>query len=183
MTDDDDVPDVMNDAVLDDAISDGAAGTPEPAAARGPSRPRTPAETLVAARRLYETTTLTQVEIARRLNMPAPSLCRMAKRDSWVRPQETERRRRLLADVRAKVDGEMAATERLFGAQDLAGEEAARAARTLTSLVRALRELQKFDDEQGRAGRREDADDACPDIDEFRRDIARRLARMRPADP
>jgi hypothetical protein len=150
-----------------------SAGTP-------PRAPQSSPEILEQARRLYETTELSQAEIARRLSLTAPSLRRIAKREEWRRPAAAAERRVLVRNVREKIDREIGAVERVLSADGgSAAPGTERAARTLASLVRTLRELARYDEEQARAARPEVEDDAVADIDALREALARRLDRLR----
>lgn len=81
----------------------------------------------------------------------------------------------LAARIQRSVERELDGVERVLGLlkpQD--GNEAERAARTLASLARTLREIVSLDDKP--SAEPEDDDDAGPrDMDEFRRDLARRI--------
>ncbi|MET0313340.1 MAG: hypothetical protein ABW275_03010 [Hansschlegelia sp.] len=130
------------------------------------------------ARRLFETTALTQVEIAARLGLLAPSLSRMANREGWVRPK-TEKRERTVRRIRQRVEREIDTIEAaLAGTRSI--DETDRAARTLASLVRTLRELQKYDEDAARrrGADDEDEDGAPADLDALRDALADRLDRL-----
>lgn len=165
-------------------MTDHDAASPPKAGTVGEDRPepkRATAARVAEARRLYETTDLKQTEIARRLGFHASSVNRMAREKGWMRPTEVDRRAALIRNVRAKVDAEIAKTEKVF--EDLGPEtDAERTARTLASLMRTLREISKYDEERARAtprgDARGDADDQY-DIDEFRDSLADRLDRLR----
>lgn len=131
------------------------------------------------ARRLFETTTLTQVEIARRVGVLPASLSRMAKTNGWVRPNG--KRAEVVRRVRTRIDEEIAAVEQVIAGAAGGGagaETVDKAARALASLVRTLREIQKYDAEQARPDA--DDEDAPPqDLDALRATLAERLDRLR----
>jgi len=134
------------------------------------------------ARRLYETSALSQVEIARRIGASRSSLARLAKREGWTR--RSADRARAVGRIRAEVDRQITAVEAvLAGPEGLAAGEAATHARTLASLVRSLRELQKYEAGQAAdAAEDDDADGAPADLDALRDALADRLARLRGED-
>lgn len=142
---------------------------------------RASADVFAEARRLYETSQITQVEICRRLGLSETSLCRKARREGWTRPFDAERRRTLIRGLRRSIDAEVARAEALFasGEDAAAGEAAGKAARTLSSLVRSLRDLAKFDEESAGGAGEPDADEPVRDADEFRAALAERLERLR----
>ncbi|GLK76010.1 hypothetical protein GCM10008171_12640 [Methylopila jiangsuensis] len=146
-----------------------------------PPAPHASPEVFAEARRLYETTQLSQVEIGRRLGLSRHAVARRAKREAWTRPFDAARRRTLIRGLRRSVDAEVAKAERLFASGDdgAAGEAAGKAARTLSSLVRSLRELAKFDEESAGGAGEPDADGSLRDADEFRAALAERLERLR----
>lgn len=155
---------------------------PKPKKRAPPASPETVAE----AGRLYETTDLTGREIAGRLGLSESSLCRMARNHGWRRP-EPDKRKKLVQSLRRKVDREIAAAERAVEADGDAGASA----RTLAILVRTLRELAKYDEDQaraagaaqgrddGRGGGGEDRNDVLTDPDALRDALAERLERLR----
>ncbi|MFD1331568.1 hypothetical protein ACFQ4O_06095 [Methylopila musalis] len=148
---------------------------------RKPPAPRASPEILAEARRLYETSHITQAEICRRLGLPKETVSRRKMREGWTRPFDAERRRTLIRGLRRSIDAEVAKAETLFAAGDqtAGGEAAGRAARTLASLVRSLRELAKFDEESAGDGGEPDGDEPVRDTDEFRAALAQRLERLR----
>jgi hypothetical protein len=146
-------------------------------------RPAASPATLQEARRLYETSELPQAEIGRRLGLSPSSLSRMAKRDGWRRPAAAQERAALVRRVRAKVDREIEAVEKALGGEG-AADAAERAARTLASLVKTLRELALYDEQQAKAagcerGAGVPEDDGIADIDALRDALARRLEGLR----
>ncbi|MET0314077.1 MAG: hypothetical protein ABW275_06750 [Hansschlegelia sp.] len=138
---------------------------------------------MAEARRLYEAGGLSECEIARLTGLNRSTMRSRAEREGWRRGESNAERRRLLGALRSRVDEEIAEAEAaLGGAQtgDAKAQRVERAARTLASLVRTLRELAKFDEEQAAAARSgEAADDVVTDIDELRRELARRLESLR----
>lgn len=80
--------------------------------------------------------------------------------------------------VQAMVERELDAVERVLAAlEPLDGSDAERSARTLASLARTLRELARMDGGDATLTRdMPENDDAIPrDLDEFRRELARRI--------
>lgn len=151
------------------------------AAPKAGPKPRASAETIAEARRLIETTSLTQADIAQRVGVSRQALCRMVAREGWGRPAvdrlETVRRLRL------RVDERLAAIEPLLAKSGGSGlDEAERAAKTLGALVRTLKDLAALDRDETRAGGREDENGGPVDVDALRDELARRLARMRAED-
>ena len=134
------------------------------------------------ARRLYEATDLSQTEIARRIGASRATIARLAKRDGWTR--RSADRARAVSRIRAEVDKQINAVEAvLAGPGAGAADEAATHARTLASLVRSLRELQKYEAGQAvDAAEDDDADGAPADLDALRDALADRLARLRGED-
>ena len=171
--------------MLRNRVQNGPA-VPAGEAAASPGRPASASritETMVAeARRLYEESELSQVEIARRVGLSRSSLGRLAARESWRR--RSVERARAVSRIRCEVDRQISAVEAVFAGQDgLAAGEAAVHARTLASLVRSLRELQKYEAGQAiGAAEDDDADGAPADIDALRDALADRIARLRGED-
>ncbi|WP_155904992.1 HTH domain-containing protein [Methylopila sp. M107] len=150
-----------------------------------------PPERLAEARRLFETTQLSGERIATETGVSRTSIRRYAEAQGWIRPPAAPDRVTLVASLRGRVEKEIGAAEAAIGG---AGEErdarVEKMARSLASLVRTLRELAKYDEEQGRRGR--DADPArgpgagedrdgqsVADLDAFRAELADRIARLR----
>lgn len=145
---------------------------------------RASAETVAEVRRLIETTTLTQKEIGRRLGLHDSSISRMVRREGWRRPTDAAARQDLVGAIREQVDAEIAEVERILGGAGAAAPGAAERARTLASLVRTLRELARYDEDQLRAAGREaggngSEDEAVADLDQLREELARRLESLR----
>ena len=138
-------------------------------------------EAMAAARRLHETTDLTPAEIARRLGLYAFTVSRAAARDGWLRPESP--REAVVRRIKGRVDAQIAAVEPLLAAAGppLGLGEAERAARTLASLVRTLRELAKYDDERAHAAGEAEPDEPVADLDALRAALADRLDRLRQA--
>lgn len=154
---------------------------------RFPLHASTPPETLAEARRLYETTELTQADIGARVGLHHGTVSRLAKKHGWRRPAAARKRRALVSAIRTKVDREIAEVERVLSADGAPGTAVESSARTLASLVKTLRELAKIDEDEARerAARRgaqgngEDEDDAVADLDALRDALARRLEQLR----
>lgn len=143
-------------------------------------REAAPAAGVAEARRLYEETTLTRADVARLSGLTIGALGYHAGKGAWRRGGAQGRTPTRIDALRAKIDREMAAAEAQIDQADEASSAALeRSARTLASLVRTLRELWKFDEERARAARAEPEDDDVVDLDELRRELARRLDRLR----
>ena len=155
------------------------AGRTEGAAARKAS-----ADTIAEVRRLIETTTLTQMEIGRRLGLHNSSISRMVRREGWRRPADAAARQDLVGSIRERVAAEIAEVERVLTDASASAPSAAERARTLASLVRTLRELARYDEDQLRAAGRQaggngSEDEAVADLDQLREELARRLEGLR----
>src|SRR6185312_1211602 len=90
----------------------------------------------------------------------------------------------LLARVRSAVESEIVAIENVLSrveAAHLRSSDAERAARTLATLVRTLNELTALEKPDGKTGEEAEieASDEFRDLDEFRRNLAERLDRLR----
>lgn len=139
-----------------------------------------PAAIVAEARRLYEETWLTGAEIGRLSGLAHSTLRGYVQREGWRRPGDGARPVSRIDALRARIDREIAAAEATLGAGRAERPAAAeKMARTLASMVKTLRELWKFDEERARAARVEPAHDVVTDYDEFRRELARRLDRLR----
>lgn len=158
-------------------------------------------ETRERARRLYEGGLVPQADIALMLGLTDTTLRRRIIRWGWARrgheipdgpppaampatfqPCAEEvgayDRRSTIERVRCAVDREIAAVEAALsrlGSLTRRVPESERAARTLASLVKTLTELKRLET----ASDEGEADDGPADIDEFRRDLARRLHGLR----
>lgn len=165
-------------------------------------------EEIARARQLYEGTSLPVHDIARSLGIGTTTLMKRVKLWGWTprnkRLAELDaaakaevplaevreaaapaiavvEKATLIERVRAAVESEIAAIEsvlqRVESAQ-LRSSDAERAARTLATLVRTLKELaaleRPIETETG-----EGSEGESRDIDEFRRDLAERLDRLR----
>lgn len=139
-----------------------------------------PAAGVAEARRLYEGTALTCADVARLSGLTIGALRYHADRGAWRRGGAQKQAPIRIDALRERIDREIAAAEAQL---DHAGEASSvafeKTARTLASLVKTLRELWKFDEERARAARAEPEDDGVADLDEFRRELARRLDRLR----
>ena len=166
---------VQNGPALPAGEGPASAGRPAPAS-------RITEKMVAEARRLYEESELSQVEIAVRVGLSRTSLGRLAARGEWRR--RSVERARAVSRIRCEVDKQISAVEAVFGGQDgLPASEAAVHARTLASLVRSLRELQKYEAGQTvGAAEDDDADGARADIDALRDALADRIARLRGED-
>lgn len=133
------------------------------------------------ARRLYEGSRQSTEAIAKQVGIARSTVQRLASRGGWKRPDAAEARRRLVGSIRQKAEREIVAAGRALKG----GGDPGPAARTLASLVRTLRELAKYDEEQARACGRadpvddEDFDDFLADPDAFRDALADRLEKLR----
>lgn len=151
------------------------------AAARSVAQNGISPDVVAEARRLYETSALSGAAIARRLGFGETSVKRLARKHGWLRPAAAAARRGLVVSIREKAEREIVAASRAL--KD--GGDPGPAARTLASLVRTLRELAKYDEEQARASGGgparddEDVDDFVADPDAFREALAERLERLR----
>jgi hypothetical protein len=153
-------------------------------------------ETRERARRLYEGELVSQADIALMLGLTDSTLRRRIQQWGWARRthdiadglpsappptafqpcdgEATYDRRSTIERVRCAVDREIAAVEAALsrlGSLTRRVPESERAARTLASLVKTLTELKRLET----ASDEGEADDGPADIDEFRRDLARRL--------
>ena len=155
-------------------------------------------ETRERARRLYESGLVPQTDIALMLGLADTTLRRRIQRWGWRKDQDIREelppaapvafqpaveeaaydRRSTIERVRCAVDREIAAVEAALsrlGSLTRRVPESERAARTLASLVKTLTELKRLET----ASDEGEADDGPADIDEFRRDLARRLHGLR----
>lgn len=152
-------------------------------------------ETRERARRLFEGGLVPQADIALMLGLADTTLRRRIKLWGWVRREPESQsgplpaavpafqpgaeeaaydRRTTIERVRCAVDREIAAVEaalQRLGSLTRRVPESERAARTLASLVKTLTELKRLET----ASDEGEADDGPADMDEFRRDLARRL--------
>lgn len=137
-----------------------------------------PASRVDEARGLFENTALTVADVARLSGLPVSTLRGRAGREGWRRPGEAAPVR--IDALRARIDREIAVADAQLEAAGEAGAAGLeKTARILASLVKTLRELWKFDEERARAARAEPQDDGLEDLDAFRRELARRLDRLR----
>ncbi len=89
----------------------------------------------------------------------------------------------LVERVRAAVEREIVAIETVLHRVDdarLRSQDAERAARTLATLVRVLREVNSLESDKQEPG--EGREDEFRDLDDFRRELTRRLAQFRNED-
>lgn len=87
--------------------------------------------------------------------------------------------------VRAAVEREIAAIEAVLHRAEnvrLRSQDTERAARTLATLVRVLREVNALEESGGEAGGETARDDEFRDLEEFRQELARRLDSIRGGD-
>ncbi|MFC3691996.1 hypothetical protein [Chenggangzhangella methanolivorans] len=160
------------------------------AAARSVAQNGISPDTVAEARRLYESSALSIEAIATRVGVGRTSVRRLAEKGGWRRPAAAQARKRLVGAIREKAEKEIVAAEAALAG----GGDAGPAARTLASLVRTLRELARYDEEQarsdgqGRAGGRaagadmvdgEEFDGFVADPDAFRDALAQRLEKLR----
>lgn len=162
-----------------------------------------PPEAIEEARRLYETTRLSNQAIAEMLGISRSTLTNRIHQWGWKRrkdrlveagapaagplpPEAGEvagdgvvSRRLLIARLVARVESEIAAVERLVARAGLhagrSGADAERAARTLAVLVRSLRELASLDRDEPDD---EPEEDEVRDADAYRRELAATLERV-----
>lgn len=158
-----------------------AASTPPSRGSKGRFSRSVALERVAEAKRLYEGSTLSAAAIAQQVGIGRATVQRHAKLGGWTRADAAEERRRLVGSIRQKAEREIVAASRALKA----GGDPGPAARTLASLVRTLRELAKYDEEQarssGRSGSAEDGDfnDFVADPDAFREALADRLEQLR----
>ncbi|MCE1235081.1 MAG: hypothetical protein LWW93_01870 [Hyphomicrobiales bacterium] len=157
--------------------------TPDPSAAADPPPLEPPWAEIRAA---YEGSALAVGAIARAYGITPERIWRRARRESWPsrrgdgrdagrRPEPLDRAT-LVARLFRAVERQIAEVERRFdGASPPSLEE--KDARTLGALARTLELLIGLEKQAGR-----DAPEPEPDIDEFRRDLARRLESLRSAE-
>lgn len=149
------------------------------AAARSSQAHGISAETISEMRGLYEASSLSVTAIGARLGVSHSSVARLAEKYGWRRPAAADARRRLVGEIRKRADEEIVAAERALAG----GSDPGPAARTLASLVKTLRELARFDEEQGvrlgGPGSDEDTDGFVADPDAFREALAERLEKLR----
>lgn len=167
-------------------------------------------EKIAHARHLYENTELPVIDIAIFLGIGQTTLLNRVKLWGWkprknklaaldeaaknepaaekirraARPARKKlEKMSLLARVRGAVESEIVAIENVLQRVEsvqLRSSDAERAARTLATLVRTLKELtalEKPDDK--REASESEASDECRDLEEFRRSLAERLDRLR----
>jgi transposase-like protein len=159
---------------------------------------------LARARHLYENTSVRVADIAESLGVTERTLMKWRKQLGWRGRNEYRRALRITTDavveeaitppaadasldraadraltiarIRETVDREVSAVETSLRKLDRMaprGGDVERSARTLASLVKTLNELKRLDATERDA--RPETEDDERDIDEFRRDLARRL--------
>jgi hypothetical protein len=154
---------------------------------------RTDAELIGRARGLYESGEATVQAVADLLGIHRRTLQKRACSLGWQRSTRASRaddpapqenvpvgRRAMVARIRRTVEREISTVENSLARMDelVPRGDAEKAARTLASLVKTLIELQRL--EAGApADTTKDLDEDGIDIDEFRRDLARRLDALR----
>jgi hypothetical protein len=170
-----------------------------------------PPEEVIKARQLYEGTSMPVADIARMLGIGETTLLKRARLWGWTprnrrlaeldaaakaqiplaEIQETAAPARkifeklsLVERVRSAVESEIVAIEsvlRRVEAAQLRSTDAERAARTLATLVRTLKELTALEKPEVKTGEegRDEASDEFRDLDEFRSKLAERLDRLR----
>jgi hypothetical protein len=157
-------------------------------------------EGLARAQRDYEQTDKPVKEIAADLPCSLTTFYAIVKRSNWTQRSVSRPRRRATAEatppppdatpaavvdhLQRTVERELDAIEKILARLPRLGDEGAvqaeRAARTLASLTRTLNEVQRLRRAQAAAGitaqtESDDDDDMPRDIDEFRRELARRI--------
>ncbi len=142
-----------------------------------------------AARKLYEDQGQDVAEIADKLKIDPRTVYSRAKMEQWLRPLDfhgslplrgvnSAQRRRMTARLFAAFERQVRDMEARLAALD--GREADdRDARTLATLAQTLDRLVGLDASLKAPDDGGSTDDE-PDIDEFRRDLARRLETIRP---
>lgn len=153
-----------------------------------------PPELWVEGRRLYEDLGLSVAVIAERLGVTTRPVYTHAKLEQWVRPLDYTgalslnhvgplQRKRMIARLYGAFERQVRDLEARLTALD--GREADdRDARTLATLAQTLDRLVALDASitaQPADGSDDPERDEEPDIDEFRRDLARRLETIRDA--
>lgn len=174
-----------------------------------------PPEKVAQARHLYEGTSVPVRDIAAFLGLGTTTFMRRVKRWRWrarnrrfadldaaaraeappagigdlaAAPAAAPEQAALVARVRAAVEREIVAIENVLSRVEgvrLRSQDAERAARTLASLVKTLRDLHALGKAAGEdGGEGEEREDQFRDLDEFRRELSERLDRIRAAgDP
>jgi hypothetical protein len=167
-------------------------------------------EEIARARHLYECTSVPVHDIARMLGIGTTTFMKRVKEWGWVKrnrrlaeldaagaanvplneihemaeaPMAVLQRTALIERVRAAVEREIVAIEQVLASVEgvrLRSQDAHRAARTLATLVRTLREVSRLEETAGdKPG--EEREDQFRDLDEFRRELSARLDRLRQA--
>lgn len=122
---------------------------------------------------------LAELDAAAKANVPLQEV-----RKAAAPAKKTLEKISLLARVRAAVESEIVAIENVLSrveAAHLRSSDAERAARTLATLVRTLKEitaLEKSGEKTGEEAETQSSDE-FRDLDEFRRSLAERLDRLR----
>ena len=161
-------------------------------------------EAVEEARRLYETTRVPVQQVADLLGISKSTLNRRAREWGWHsraeripivtppgRPVDGAPaapplvpRGELVARLVARIEGEIAAVERIIAHAGLAtgaqaASDAERAARTLGLLVKSLRELAAIERAEAQAEAEEtEEDDSVRDVAAYRRELAAALERV-----
>jgi hypothetical protein len=168
-----------------------------------------PPEKIAKAKELYEGTSVPVRDIALMLGIGQSTFLRRVKDWGWkprnarladydaaakagfdldaiskaVAPElAVAKQATLIERVRAAVEREIVAIETVLDRVDdarLRSQDAERAARTLATLVKVLREVNTLEGEQEQTEPAGDAEDQFRDLEEFRAELARRLASFR----
>lgn len=152
---------------------DAPAFRPNPAHARK----EIAASVLADAQHLFETTDIPLSEIARRVGLHRSLLHRTVLRKGWSRPEPAARQERVAQRLRARIEKELCSVEiSLAHSRSKEAREAAKqSVDTLSSLMRTLRELRRYDlEDEPRVERYEPVD-----IDEIRGRLADQLIQLR----
>lgn len=169
-----------------------------------------PPENIAKAKELYEGTSVPVRDIATMLGLGQSTFIRRTREWGWkprnarladfdaaakagfdlnaiseaVAPELAVAKRATLVErVRAAVEREIVAIETVLNRVDdarLRSQDAERAARTLATLVRVLREVNALETSGVETG--EGREDEFRDLDEFRAELTRRLAQFRDGD-
>jgi hypothetical protein len=114
---------------------------------------------------------------------PIPRRSKKPARVKRARRARPATRAALVSRLWRAAERQVREIERRLGHDDREGADNEREARALAVLVKALRELHAFDVAQACGKTEPDANDDVRDLDEFRRELARKIDRLAAADP